>query len=174
MGISLHLTSKANALTWNVTVIRVTYKNVLKPNNLSKCLSVPLSATKITLFVTPNGTLNAFLTLFGIHNIIVTLKMVATAVETCRWWIVCVIIWQTHFPYVHSLSLLRDLEYLFIYYGKWDLIISLLQVFSFLVNKTNRYTEFQFYWYYDSTCFGQPFCPSSGGLSRTSALVHFM
>jgi len=44
----------------------------------------------------------------------------------------------------------------------------------FLMNKTNRRTEFQFYWYYDSTCFGQPFCPSSGVLSRTSALVHFM
>jgi hypothetical protein len=41
-----------------------------------------------------------------------------------------------------------------------------------LVNKTNRCTEFQFYWYYDSTCFGQPFCPSSAVLSRTSALVH--
>jgi len=34
------------------------------------------------------------------------------------------------------------------------------------VNKTNRCTEFQFYWYYWSTCFGQPFCPSSGVLSR--------
>ena len=44
----------------------------------------------------------------------------------------------------------------------------------FLVNKTNRCTEFQFYWYYGSTCFGQPFCPSSGVLSRTSALVRFM
>jgi len=44
----------------------------------------------------------------------------------------------------------------------------------FLVNKTNRCAEFQFYWYYDSTCFGQPFCPSSGVLSRTSSLVHFM
>ena len=44
----------------------------------------------------------------------------------------------------------------------------------FLVNKTNRRTEFQFYWYYDSTCFGQPFRPSSGVLSRTSAFVHFM
>ena len=44
----------------------------------------------------------------------------------------------------------------------------------FLVNKTNRCTEFQFYWYYYSTCFGQPFCPSSGVLSCTSALVHFM
>jgi len=43
-----------------------------------------------------------------------------------------------------------------------------------LVNETNRCTEFQFYWYYDSTCFGQPFCPSSGVLSHTSALVHFM
>jgi hypothetical protein len=42
------------------------------------------------------------------------------------------------------------------------------------MNKTNRCTEFQFYWYYDSTCFGQPFCLSSGVLSRTSALVHFM
>ena len=45
---------------------------------------------------------------------------------------------------------------------------------SILVNKTNRRTEFQFYWYYDSTCFGQPFRPSSGVLSRTSALVRFM
>ena len=45
---------------------------------------------------------------------------------------------------------------------------------SYLVNKTNRCTEFQFYWYYYCTCFGQPFCPSSGVLSCTSALVHFM
>ena len=45
---------------------------------------------------------------------------------------------------------------------------------QFLVNKTNRCTEFQFYWYYYYTCFGQPFCPSSGVLSCTSALVHFM
>ena len=45
---------------------------------------------------------------------------------------------------------------------------------KFLVNKTNRRTEFQFYWYYNSTCFGQPFCPSSGVLSHTSALVQFM
>jgi len=41
------------------------------------------------------------------------------------------------------------------------------------VIKTNRRTEFQFHWYYDSTCFGQPFCPSSRVLSRISALVHF-
>ena len=45
---------------------------------------------------------------------------------------------------------------------------------KFLMNKTKRCTEFQFYWYYYSTCFGQPFCLSSGVLSRTSALVHFM
>jgi len=44
---------------------------------------------------------------------------------------------------------------------------------AFLVNETNRRTELQFYWYYNSTCFGQPFCPSSGVLSRISALVHF-
>jgi len=44
----------------------------------------------------------------------------------------------------------------------------------FLVNKTNRCTEFQLYRYYYPTCFGQPFCPSSGVLNCTSALVHFM
>jgi len=42
----------------------------------------------------------------------------------------------------------------------------------FLVNKTNKCTEFQFYWYYYSTCFGQPFCPSSGVLSRISPQLH--
>jgi hypothetical protein len=42
------------------------------------------------------------------------------------------------------------------------------------MNKANRRNGFQFYWYYDSTYFGQPFCPSSGVHSRTSALVHFM
>jgi len=42
------------------------------------------------------------------------------------------------------------------------------------VNKTNRCMEFQFYWYYDSTCFRQSFCLSSGVLSCTSSLVHFM
>jgi hypothetical protein len=47
-------------------------------------------------------------------------------------------------------------------------------IHSFLVNKTNRRTECQFYWYYNSTCFGQSFCPSSAVLSRTSALVHCM
>ena len=31
-----------------------------------------------------------------------------------------------------------------------------------------------FYWYYYYTCLGQPFCPSSGVLSRTTALVHYM
>ena len=49
-----------------------------------------------------------------------------------------------------------------------------VQALPLLVNKTKRCTEFQFYWYYNSTCFGQPFCPSSGVLSHTSALVHFM
>jgi len=43
-----------------------------------------------------------------------------------------------------------------------------------LVNKTNRCTEFHFYWCNDTTCFGQPFCPPPGVLSCTSALVHFM
>jgi len=42
------------------------------------------------------------------------------------------------------------------------------------VNKANRRTEFQFYWYYGYTWFGQPFCPSSGVLSRTTTVVHFM
>ena len=44
----------------------------------------------------------------------------------------------------------------------------------FLVNKINRCTEIQFYWYYYSTCLGQAFCPSSGVLSRTSVLVLIM
>ena len=44
----------------------------------------------------------------------------------------------------------------------------------FLVNKTNVCTEFQFYCYYYSTSFGQPFCPSSGVLSHTSTLVHVL
>jgi len=54
------------------------------------------------------------------------------------------------------------------------IIPAFVTTWVFLVNKTNRFTEFQFYWYHDSTCFGQPFCPSSGVLSRTSALVYFM
>jgi hypothetical protein len=45
---------------------------------------------------------------------------------------------------------------------------------KFLMNKTNRRTEFQFYWYYGCTCFERPFWPSSEVLGRTSALVHFM
>ena len=56
----------------------------------------------------------------------------------------------------------------------WELVNVEMNIGRFLVNKINRYTEIQFYWYYYSTCFGQPFCPSSGVLSRTSALVHFM
>jgi hypothetical protein len=31
---------------------------------------------------------------------------------------------------------------------------------KFFVNKSNRRTESPFYWYYDTTCLGQPFCPS--------------
>ena len=46
--------------------------------------------------------------------------------------------------------------------------------FNIKMNKTNRCTEFQLYWYDDSTCFGQPFYPSSGVLRRTSALVHYV
>ena len=44
-------------------------------------------------------------------------------------------------------------------------------VITFLVNKTNTRTEFQIYWYYYSTCFGQSFCPSSGVLCCIAALV---
>jgi len=40
------------------------------------------------------------------------------------------------------------------------------------MNKTNRCTEFQFYWYDDSTSFGQPFCPSPGvGFGTLYAVV---
>jgi hypothetical protein len=55
----------------------------------------------------------------------------------------------------------------------WKLQIRLMcqMQFIILVNKTNRCIEFQFYWYYDSTCFGQPFCPSSGVLSRCTESV---
>jgi hypothetical protein len=45
---------------------------------------------------------------------------------------------------------------------------------SIKMGKTNSCTEFQLYWYDDCTCFGQPFCPSSGVLSRISVLVHYM
>ena len=44
----------------------------------------------------------------------------------------------------------------------YSLLLRCITLYSHLVNKTNRRTEFQFYWYYYSTCFGQPFCPSSG------------
>jgi hypothetical protein len=55
-----------------------------------------------------------------------------------------------------------------------DCFIILVHTDQFFVNKTNRCTKFQFHLYYDSTCFGQSFCPSSGVLSRTSTLVQFM
>ena len=41
----------------------------------------------------------------------------------------------------------------------------------FLVNETTRRIEFQFYLYYDYTCFGQSFRPSSGVLSRYILLL---
>ena len=53
-------------------------------------------------------------------------------------------------------------------------LCSVWDMYRFLVNETNRCTEFQFYWYYYSTCFGQSFWPSSGVLGRTSTLVHFI
>ena len=46
--------------------------------------------------------------------------------------------------------------------------VYLKYLYQIKLNKTNRCTEFQFYWFYDSTCFGQPFCLLSGVLSRTS------
>jgi hypothetical protein len=57
---------------------------------------------------------------------------------------------------------------------EWSVVKISKQVQKFLVNKTNRCTEFQCYWYHYSTCFGQAFCPSSAVLSCISALVHFM
>jgi hypothetical protein len=44
--------------------------------------------------------------------------------------------------YVRALVDLIELQDLLIYYGKRDLIISLVKVLSFLVNKSNRSTEF--------------------------------
>ena len=55
----------------------------------------------------------------------------------------------------------------------WFRILVRWSIFSLWINPTVS-SEFQFYWYYDSACFGQSFCPSSGVLSRTSALVHVM
>jgi hypothetical protein len=43
--------------------------------------------------------------------------------------------------------------------------LTILYRSAFLLNKTNRCTKFQIYWYYNSTCFGQSFCPSSGVLA---------
>jgi hypothetical protein len=58
--------------------------------------------------------------------------------------------------------------------GKDTRIVSENYGKGFFVNKTNRCTEFRFYWYYNSMCFGQSFCPSSGVLSPTSAWVTCM
>ena len=73
--------------------------------------------------------------------------------------------------YIYSVEmLLKNFLYLYIditchllSFDRWSVHMQSM-VNRFLVNKTNRCTEFQFYWYYDSTCFGQPFCPSSGVL----------
>ena len=43
----------------------------------------------------------------------------------------------------------------------WSVVIEKEILDKVLVNKTNRHTEFQFYWYNNSTCFGEPFCLSS-------------
>jgi hypothetical protein len=87
---------------------------------------------------------------------------------TCGQWkaeiLKCWRMWHTQFPQyvkknksmIFQCSMAKDNKMKFIH--------------SFLVNKTNRCTEFQFYWYYYSTRFGQPFC-SSSVLSLTSALV---
>ena len=71
----------------------------------------------------------------------------------------------------HALSCFSIRLSIFVY---WPQFRKQQVQYTYLANKTNRCTEFQFYWYYDSTCFRQPFCPSSGVLSRTSALVLFM
>ena len=71
------------------------------------------------------------------------------------------------FNIIHSVNFAYNYLYITTHAHKLYTII-------YLVNKTNRRTELQFYLYYDSTCFGQPFCPSSGVLSRTSVLVHVM
>ena len=71
----------------------------------------------------------------------------------------------------HSIPVTR-LLYLYLEYG---LVLGRCEhVNGLLVSKTNRCTEFQIDWYYDSTCSGQPFHLSSVVLCRTSALVYFM
>ena len=52
-------------------------------------------------------------------------------------------------------------------------VLSRINIQFLFVNKSNKRTEFQIYWYYGSTCSGQPFRPSLGVLSRKLALVHF-
>jgi hypothetical protein len=63
------------------TIFRVSYKYLLSPNSMSKCLSILVGVTDITFFVTPTGTLMHF-DFVGLHNILVTLEMVE--IETCR------------------------------------------------------------------------------------------
>jgi hypothetical protein len=44
-------------------------------------------------------------------------------------------------------------------------LVHIKTVLQFLVNKTDKCTKFQLYWYYNSTGFGQSLCPSSGVLA---------
>jgi len=53
-------------------------------------------------------------------------------------------------------------------------ILAVHQLRYILCSFDDRMLPGVFYYYYDSTGFGRPFCPSSGDLSRTSASVHFM
>jgi len=42
------------------TIIKVTYKNIMSPNNLSKCLSVPVFVAKIAFFVESSWNVMAY------------------------------------------------------------------------------------------------------------------
>jgi hypothetical protein len=92
------------------------------------------------------------------------LKSCQSVMHTFTLWRCCL----KNFLYVYT-----DITCHMLSFNRWSVHLQSM-VNRFLVNKTNRRTEFRFYWYYDSACFRQPFCPSSGVLSRTSALVHFM
>jgi len=48
-----------------------------------KCASRCYGVAKVTFFVTPTGTI-MHVDFAGFHNILVTLKKTATAIETCR------------------------------------------------------------------------------------------
>ena len=75
---------------------------------------------------------------------------------------VCVCVYIYIYIYTHTHTHTHTHIYIYIYYDRTTVHRN-----RFLVNKTNRCTKLQFYWYYYSTCFGQPFCPSLGVLSHT-------